>query len=228
MNEENWYEKRYLNETIRRLQQAGFDTEYPSGEGIAVSLNGNHLCQVVRPGAITYRNEDLLTPELEAAKERVYENVCATKNYMNLMSIAPPLKAVGLEDKYQCLVEFNGAVLAGMESKYGVQFVTWERDFKGDGVCYGHYYNSSFEEAKKDFAVRAGLIDKKLLFSKEQLTEIYLCCNALKHGCDVSYEQQKTINSVLEQIEDYDPQLVERINQQYQEQEAQQLQEPTM
>lgn len=42
------------------------------------------------------------------------------------MGKAPDLKADGLGEPYKLLADFNGAVLAGHPSEYGVQFVNWE------------------------------------------------------------------------------------------------------
>lgn len=81
----------------------------------------------------------------------------------------------GLSEEYKLLADFNGAVLAGKSSEYGVQFVTWEWSYDQTGLWQGHYYGNNDEGAKQDFAVRADLIQKSQLFSDEQLAEIYRC-----------------------------------------------------
>ena len=68
----------------------------------------------------------------------------------------PFLKARGI-DEWKQLCEFNRVVLACQPSRVGIQFVTWERDYDGSGVNNGHYF-SDYQKAKRDFAVRAGLI----------------------------------------------------------------------
>ena len=74
------------------------------------------------------------------------------------------------------LVDFNGTVLAGVQSKHGVHFVTWGWAYGHTGVCHGHYFMENYAGAKQNFAIRSGLIQKEQLFSPEQLTEIYHCC----------------------------------------------------
>ena len=89
---------------------------------------------------------------------------------------APFLKADGLEDGYKVLADFNGTVLAGVQSKHGVHFVTWDWAYGHTGVCHGHYFMENYAGAKQDFAIRSGLIQKERLFTPEQMTEIYRCC----------------------------------------------------
>ena len=75
------------------------------------------------------------------------------------------MKADGLEDGYKVLVDFNGTVLAGVQSKYGVHFVTWDWAYGHTGVCHGHYFMENYAGAKQDFVIRSGLIQKEQLFS---------------------------------------------------------------
>ena len=46
--------------------------------------------------------------------------------YQKLMEQAPQIIASGLEGDYRALVEFNNVVLAGHQTSYGMEFVTWE------------------------------------------------------------------------------------------------------
>ena len=99
---------------------------------------------------------------------------------MTLIEQAPDLKADGLGENYKHLAEFNGAVLAGHPSRYGVEFVTWEWSYGRTGLWQGHYYDpgsgpNGYLSAKQDFCVRSGLIDQHRLFTNEQLAEVYRC-----------------------------------------------------
>lgn len=107
-------------------------------------------------------------------KDRVYKIVSAVAQYMAQMESAPFLNAVGLEDKYKVLADFNGVVLAGCQTKHGVQFVTWDWDHNRKGVCYGHYYTGlyapgNYDAAKQDFAVRSGLVQEEQILRKISL-----------------------------------------------------------
>lgn len=138
------------------------------------------------------------------------------QRFMLAMETAPQLKASGLEGDYRILADFNGTVLAGTHSKHGVQFVTWDWDYNRTGVSHGHYFMEDYDGAKRDFAIRSGLIHKEQLFSPEQMTEIYRCCADSVDGdfFDLTAEQEKVIRSVQQQIEDCVPDLAERIRQQ--------------
>ena len=167
---------RYLRETAIVLAREGFQTGKTDTGKLRVLLDGAPLCEVTENGGITYRNEDINEPERVAAKDMVYEIVRNTAEYMRQMETAPFLKADGLEDGYKVLADFNGTVLAGVQSKHGVHFVTWDWAYGHTGVCHGHYFMENYAGAKQDFAIRSGLIQKEQLFTPEQMTEIYHCC----------------------------------------------------
>ena len=157
---------RYLREAEVVLTREGFLTDRIRTGGLRVLLDGLPLCEVPESGGITYRMADISTPERVAAKDKVYSIVRAVAEYMYQMERAPILKVDGLEDSYRVLADFNGVVLAGCPSKYGTQFVTWDRDFDHKGVSHGHYYtglyaSGNYEAAKRDFATRSGLIPER-------------------------------------------------------------------
>ena len=207
---------RYLEEVRIPLQRAGFETLPLEGAQLPVLWNGAPLCRITGKGSVFYRREDVNTPLAEDALLRVEDIATQTMEYMTAMETAPQLKASGLEGDYRILADFNGTVLAGMHSKHGVQFVTWDWDYDRTGLSHGHYFMENYDGAKQDFAIRSGLIHKEQLFSPEQMTEIYRCCADSVDGdfFDLTAEQEKVIRSVQQQIEDCVPDLAERIRQQ--------------
>lgn len=171
----------YLREAAIVLAKEGFQLDEVHTDRLCILLDGSPLCEVTGSGGVAYRNEDIDEPERIAAKDKVYEIVRTTAEYMRQMETAPALKADGLENGYKVLADFNGTVLAGIQSKYGVQFVTWDWSFDRKGVSHGHYYtglysSGNYEAAKRDFATRSGLIPEQQLFREKQLIEIYRCC----------------------------------------------------
>ena len=207
---------RYLEEVRIPLHRAGFETLPLEGEQLPVLWNGAPLCRITGKGSVFYRREDADTPQAEDALFRVEDIATQTMEYMTAMETAPQLKASGLEGDYRILADFNGTVLAGMHSKHGVQFVTWDWDYDRTGLSHGHYFMENYDGAKQDFAIRSGLIHKEQLFSPEQMTEIYRCCADSVDGdfFDLTAEQEKVIRSVQQQIEDCVQDVVERIRQQ--------------
>ena len=67
---------------------------------------------------------------------------------------------------YRLLADFNNTVLAGHSTRYGVEFITWDRTQNRIALDQGHYYGprvgvGGYTAANQDFATRSGLIDKK-------------------------------------------------------------------
>ena len=217
MNDRNTEQQiHYLEEICVRLHRAGFETQPLEDSQMPVYWNGVPLCRITGKGSVFYRREDVGTPQTKEALRQAEDIATQTMEYMTAMEAAPQLKASGLEGDYRILADFNGTVLAGMHSKHGVQFVTWDWDYDRTGVSHGHYFMENYDEAKQDFATRSGLVRKEQLFSPEQMTEIYRCCADSVDGdfFDLTAEQEKVIRSVQQQIEDCVLNVVERIRQQ--------------
>ena len=220
--------KAYFTETAIVLRCAGFDVERTADDHLSVKLDGQPLCEVKEVAGIVYRQENLISDELVAAKDRVYEIACMTKEYMRQLEHAPPLNICGLGDRYRILADFNGTVLAAMNTKSGVQFATWDWDFDRSGVSHGHYFTHDYEGVKQDFVTRSGLIPQHSLFSGEQLIEMYRCCaDALNYGLDLSPEQEKIIKSIQDQIESGMPDIMDQIREQEQNAMTAGCQEPS-
>ncbi len=162
----------FFEEATIRLRQAGFQIGEVSKAMLPVMWNGQPLCEVNREG-IVYRSGETDSAEIQQAKEAAHGIVGTVSEYMHLMETVPPLKAEGLDGDYRLLADFNGTVLAGHPTQYGVQFVTWDWSYGHTGVCQGHYYGENYTAAKQDFATRSHLMDSHRLFSEEQLAEVY-------------------------------------------------------
>mgnify|MGYP000783056170 CR=1 FL=1 len=130
---------------------------------------------------------------------------------------------------YRLLADFNGTVLAAHPTRLGVQFVTWDWSCDRTGLNQGHYFQDNYTGAKQDFAIRAGLVSKQLIFNEAQLTEIYRCCtDTLDAGVDLTVDQEQCIKSVQEQILRGMPNILERMREQEQHSLDSQSQELTM
>ena len=212
MNEES--EKRYLDEAARALRRKGFQVEQLQDGHLNVMLNDQPLCEVYKVGGITYNQ--IAAPELLAAKDKAFGIVSTTAEYMRQMESAPQLKADSLEGDYRLLAEFNGTVLAGHPTKYGVQFVTWEWVRDRTALWQGEYYGpdpGGYAAAKQGFATRSGLIQNSALFAPEQLTEVYRSVQeTLDEKEPLTEQRRKLLEETLEQIKDGVPDLAERAN----------------
>ena len=203
MNEELTPRKeRFLREVEHQLLRKELDVRLLEDGLVHVSWNEKPLCSVDRDGIVRFRPADITGPEVDKQLRTVIQAAGQVKEYMRIFERAPALKAAGLEDSYKVLADFSDAVLAGQLGKKGARFVTWEWDFDRQGVHTGHYFMENYEAAKKDFAVRAGLINEQRLFSDEQLAVIKNACEfALEDNATLSYAEEKQLQSVQEQIE---------------------------
>ena len=145
----------YFAELKLALQKAGY-TVQPVEDGLLpIEWNDRRLCQVTESGGIRFRTDDTTDPAAEVARGRVTDIAGVVREYMTLIEQAPDLKADGLGENYKHLAEFNGAVLAGHPSRYGVEFVTWEWNCGQTGLFVGteHYGGPG------DFELRGGVIE---------------------------------------------------------------------
>lgn len=129
-----------------------------------------------------------------------------------LMERSPQLKASGLEGDYRALAEFNNVVLAGHQTKFGIEFVTWEWVQNHSALWQGHYYGDSYAAVKKDFVTRSGLLPQEQLFSDQQLTEMYRCIHeTLESDHSITLERERLLTESAEQIETAVPHLEELV-----------------
>ena len=218
----------FLSEVGIVLRRGGYDTSVPDNGLLPVSADGLPLCRISETGSVRYRDADIGSAEREVALHEVTQTAETVSEYMKLMDAAPLLKAQGLDETYKLLADFNGVVLAGHSSHLGVQFVTWDWDYERTGVSQGHYMSNHYEAAKKDFAVRSGLVWEQQIFSPEHLTEIYRCVqDTLDHPYNLTYDREKCLGKIQEQITNLVPDLKQRIAQ-AQPQEKSAFTEPTM
>ena len=204
----------FYKELTHRLMTEGYAIE-PEEDGLLpVRWRGADLCRITAGGGAQFREADLTSESHREAFNRAADIATEIKQYLLLMEAAPTLKAMGLDERYKLLADFNGAVLAGHPTSHGVQFVTWEWNYDRTSVWGGHYFGGSFAKAKQDFALRAELIDRDAVFEPEQLAEVYRAIHETLDGdFSITDERRKLLENTGEQIERFVPDLDERVNQ---------------
>lgn len=135
-----------------------------------------------------------------------------TPEYQKLMEQAPQIKASGLDGDYRILAEYNNVVLAGHQTRFGVEFVTWEWVQNHTTLWQGHYYGENYDAAKRDFVTRSGLIPSGALFTPEQLTEVYRSIYETVDNCSITPERQQYLKSAADQIESIVSDLETRVD----------------
>lgn len=208
--------EKYFAELSRILAHEGIGTAPPEHNRLPVLLDGKSACHVEPNGGVVHFPDDLKSPEADELYHTTASIGRMVMEYMTGMEQAPALKAVGLDEDYRLLAEFNGVVLAGRETEkgYGYKFVIWARDGDGRGVHQGDYFMDDYESAKQDFAVRAGLVEEHRLLADEQLTEVYRClCTVMEEDPELTMAREDALKDIKRQIECLLPDLPEQISQ---------------
>ncbi len=206
---------KFFPELARRLKREDIDTGPVEKERLPVLLGGQEVMSVAPGGTIFLMPETADTQPVVDTYDIVAGISAQVREYTEAMAAAPPLVAEGLHEGFRLLAEFNGVVLAGqeLEGTWGYKFATWRRSPNRTAVAHGDYYHNSYEEAKLDFACRAGLVDERRQFTDEQLTEVYRCvAETLDSGYPITREREKTLRSAMEQIESSVDDLEERVS----------------
>ena len=202
MNDQNeTAQLRFLEETAIRLRQNGFTVEPIEDQHLPVCWEKGRLCRVSGKGSVLYRQENVDSARTQDALQSVIDTAKMTSEYMAILENAPRLKASGLHGDYRVLADFGSAVLAGHPTERGVQFVTWEWDFDREGVHHGHYFQDDYDDAKRDFTVRSGLVQKDALFEPEQLAEIYRALRFVREQDEtLSFGRDQELAELMEQV----------------------------
>ena len=201
----------YFKELALVLGRAGFTPMTQENDSLPVEYNGHRLCKINTQGGVFYRQEDVDSSEREKACAKVTDTAGTVLEYMSHLEHAPALQAMGLSEPYQSLAEYNGTVLAGRLTERGAKFVTWDWDFHHTGLNQGHYYEGNYVDAKRDFAIRSGLMPDERQFTPEQLMEIYQQCSYICFSCSLSPEQERIIDEIQQRIRELVPDYEERI-----------------
>ena len=217
-------ENKYFAELARRLRAAGITAGHPEKTRLTVLLNNQPVLSVSAGSDVFLLPAGSNNMEASELYHRVAQTADEVYAYVEAVQSAPLLHASGLSEQFHLLADFGGAVLAGreLENGWGYQFVTWIWDYEKVGVSHGHYYEDDFAGAKRDFAVRSGLISKAQLFSLEERAELYRATDyLLDEGPELEDGQLKALQTARTKIEYTVPDLADRL-------ELGQKQEPQM
>ena len=210
------YETKYLAEVSRQFQRAGFTIKPEEDGRLSVGQDSLQLCRVNAKGTVFYDSD--IVADRDQALQKVIDIAKMTSGYMRQMERAPELKATGLDSGYKLLGEFNDTVLAGRETDYGVNFITWFWNQDHTGLSDGHYFMENYTGAKQDFAVRSGAVTREQIFSPEQLAEVYRSIHeTLDSGYPITDARKAMLEEVSYRIGDIVPDLEQRVYQSNQE-----------
>ena len=161
------------------------------------------ICRFEKTGAMRFWRD---SPFVEERKE-LHSLLLDLKERNDLYLNAKPLDCEGVRD-FRLISEFGNHLLAAKQSKDNeIRFVTWQYDYDRTGVTLGHYYETNYEGALKDFTVRSGLIDENQLFSAEEIAVLYASCIFRgRHDDDLTFESEQELHTVIKKLESSLPQ----------------------
>jgi len=208
--------KKFFEELSRRLREGGVESSNVEDRRLEIFLHGQPVLFVSPGNDVFLFPAGSNNPEASELYHRVAQTADEVYAYVEAVQSAPLLHASGLSEQFHLLADFGGAVLAGreLENGWGYQFVTWIWDYEKVGVSHGHYYEDDFAGAKRDFAVRSGLISKAQLFSLEERAELYRATDyLLDEGPELEDGQLKALQTARTKIEYTVPDLADRLEQ---------------
>ena len=177
--------EKFFPELARRLRQEGVDTGPAEKDRLPVLLDGQEIMWVEPQGYIVLVARATNDPKADQIYCTVRDNSFLVNEYTRAMASAPVLEAIGLQEEFRLLAEYDGVVLAGqeLEGDWGYKFATWRRSLDRTSVDNGNYYHNDYTGAKLDFACRSGLVQYARQFTDEQLTELYRRCSVQRCPC---------------------------------------------
>jgi len=161
------------------------------------------ICRFEKTGAMRFWRDSPFVKE----RNELHSLLLDLKERNDLYLNAKPLDCEGVRDF--CLIsEFGNHLLAAKQSKDNeIRFVTWQYDYDRTGVTLGHYYETNYQGALRDFTVRSGLIDENQLFSAEEMVVLYASCIFRgRHDDDLTFESEQELHTVIEKLESNLPQ----------------------
>lgn len=192
---------------IRRAAALGYEIrETPKAHDdkllLTAYLDGNEVCKFETGGAMRFIQDNPLIGE----RKFLHSLLLDMKQAHDLYADASPLEIEGVKD-YRRISEFGDVLLAAkLDKDNEVHFTTWKYDYDRRGVTWGHYYETNYEDAKRDFVLRAGLIGENQLFSKEEWVALHdACVFRSRNDDEISYEDEKKLRNVMEKVEENIP-----------------------
>lgn len=194
---------------INRAASLGYDVKMSDASNdpklcLDVFREGEVICQFEMSGAMRYYPDNPLVNE----RKELHHLLLDMKHAHDLYAEAPSFDAVEVEG-FRLISAFGSTVLAAkLSADNEVRFVTWEYTYDRTAVTLGHYFETNYEGAKKDFALRAGLLDENQLFNEDEIKTLYTAAVFRGRNDDsLCYDDEKALQAVMDKLEENLPSL---------------------
>ncbi|MEG0944670.1 MAG: hypothetical protein RSF86_13645 [Angelakisella sp.] len=183
-----------------RAATMGFKVTPTQNEQVlfTVSKQGTEVCQFEKNGAQRYYPDSPFVEE----RQKLNRLMSEMKQAHDLYADAPPLHATDVKG-FRLISEFGDYLLAAKMGKDNeVAFNTWQYTYDRTAVTLGHYYETNYQGAVKDFALRAGLINENQLFTEEELVILHdSCVFRGRNDDEITYDDERKLEAVMEKVE---------------------------
>lgn len=184
---------------------------------LLTALKGQEeICRFEKGGAMRF------WPESPHADEQngLHNLLLDLKERYDLYLDAKPLDCADVRN-YRLISEFGNYLLAAKLSKDNeIRFTTWQYTYDRTGVTLGHYYETNYPGALRDFTLRSGLLDPKQLFTEDELFVLYKSCLFRDVNDDeLDFDSERKLQDVIQKVESNLPHLPEALENQEQEDE---------
>ena len=191
----------YQEELKRMLREAGYGTVYDEDNAmLKIYRRGDFLCEQDKKGKLTYTEDKNIAYDYAPQIQAVKDEAKSVRFICGLYEKGEAMKVESVSN-YHKFVEFGNTVLAGTYNKgKGFHFVSWWQNEEGTYLSDGHY-TGSYEKAKEEFAVRAGLVNANKIFTEKQAEVIFKSVNYARDECeDITYEQDEEMDGIMERL----------------------------
>lgn len=194
------YTEKFLQQVHRKINEQGITNSIQSETCIDIYEGEKEIFKIDSKGGMFYSSDNRFRNTVDKLHAIIQPIVCEVDEYLRAMENGTELKARDFDMPYIKIAEYNEVVLAGTEHSNGsFEFATW--GYKNNSLYHGHY-TTDYKGAREDFATRSGLVNKNLLFSKNELVEIYRCIeDTLNNEYEITDKQRESLEDVQTRIE---------------------------
>ena len=202
------YIEKFLSQVHRKLKEQGILNSKLREDCIEVFEGENVIFKIDAKGGMFYSSDKQFRNIVDKLHDKIQPIVYEVDEYLRAMDNGTELKARDFDMPYIKIAEYNEVVLAGTEHKNGsFEFATWS--YKNNSLYHGNY-TTDYKGAREDFATRSGLVNKNLLFNKNELVEIYRCIeDTLNNEYEITDKQKEMLEDLQTRISSTVPEFDE-------------------
>lgn len=185
---------------IQKICDMGYTVIPPSDENLLLTVlkHGKKICDFRKDGVQLYS----LDCQLGDDRLRLGKLLSDLKLRYDLYRVSKSMHIAEPVPGYRIISEYGDYIFAAKLGKdKEIHFTTWRYNYDRSGVTQGHYFETNFETAKRDFAIRAALMDEDQFFNERELTVLHdACVFRIQNDGSVSFDDADKLQALVEKI----------------------------